>query len=86
MSLSNHFDNRGSKSFRAFFAERWSQFLRENYRSPEAVAAAFGVRYQTALYWWNADHAPNGSSVAIAFGMHPEAAHRSLSPMITKEV
>ena len=51
--------------FRARFADYWSQFLRENYRNPEAVAVAFGVRYQTALNWWQGAHKPSGDVVAI---------------------
>lgn len=78
MSLAKVFDPRHSKSFRAFFAHRWSVFLRENYRSPEEVSVAFGVRYQTALNWWQGDNAPSGFAVAMAFHKHPEGAQKAL--------
>lgn len=53
-------------SFRARFADYWSQFLREHYRNPEHVAHAFGVRYQTALNWWQGNNRPTGDVVAMA--------------------
>lgn len=65
-------------SFRAFFAARWAQFLRENYRNPEQVAVHFGVRFQTALNWWNGDNAPSGYAVAMAFASDPEGAAKYL--------
>jgi hypothetical protein len=66
-------------SFRAFFSDRWASFLRENYRNPEHVAVAFGVRYQTALNWWGGVNSPSGYAVAAAFHSHPESAVRHLS-------
>lgn len=53
------------RSFRVFFKARLSRFLRENYRNPEEVAVVYGVRYQTALNWWNATSAPSGDTVTI---------------------
>jgi hypothetical protein len=76
MSLSKEFERR--RSFRAFFAAKWSSFLRENYRSPEEVSVAYGVRYQSALNWWNGDNAPSGFAVAMAFYSHPEGAQKAL--------
>ena len=52
--------------FRARFAEYWSLFLKEHYRNPEHVAVAFGVRYQTALNWWQGANRPTGDVVAMA--------------------
>lgn len=66
-------------SFRAFFRERWSRFLRAHYRSPEEVAVSFNVRFQTAFNWWEGDHAPSGYAVAHAFRSYPEGAHEYLS-------
>lgn len=66
-------------NFRAFFRERWSRFLRANYRNPEEVAVAFNVRFQTAHNWWEGDHAPSGYAVAHAFRTHPEGAHEYLT-------
>lgn len=70
MSCSKVFEPRG---FRAFFAARWGAFLRENYRNPEEVAAAFGVRYQTALNWWQGVNAPSGWASALASQTHAES-------------
>jgi hypothetical protein len=66
-------------TFRAFFAAKWAQFLRENYRNPEHVAVAFGVRFQTSLNWWNGVNAPSGYAVAMAFESAPAEAARHLS-------
>ncbi len=63
MSLSKVFDPRG---FRARFANYWSDFLHENYHNPEEVSVAFGVRYQTALNWWQGANRPSGDVVALA--------------------
>lgn len=77
MSQSKEFGE--CKSFRQFFAAKWSAFLRDNYRSPEEVAVAFGVRFQTGLNWWNGDNAPSGYAVAMAFRERPEGATRHLA-------
>lgn len=63
MSLSKVLDPR---NFRARFADYWSDFLRENYRNPEEVSVQFGVRYQTALNWWQGANRPSGDVVALA--------------------
>ncbi|MCJ8138415.1 hypothetical protein [Falsirhodobacter halotolerans] len=63
MSLSKVFDPR---TFRASFAGFWSAFLHEHYRNPEEVSVAFGVRYQTALNWWQGTNRPSGDIVALA--------------------
>lgn len=54
------------RSFRARFAGFWADFLHENYRNPEEVAVTFGVRYQTALNWWQGVNRPSGDVVALA--------------------
>ncbi len=61
------------RDFRAFFALRWSQFLHENYRNAEEVSVEFGVRYQTALNWWQGTNRPSGDVVAMAFLSHGES-------------
>lgn len=53
-------------TFRSRFADYWSRFLHQNYRNPEHVAVAFGVRYQTALNWWQGANRPTGDVVAMA--------------------
>jgi len=70
MSLSKPFEPRG---FREFFAEHWSEFLKENYRNAEEVSVDFGVRYQTALNWWNGAHKPGGEFVMMAVIRHGDA-------------
>ena len=57
--------------FRSRFAGYWSHFLRAHYARPEDVAVAFGVRYQTALNWWQGVNRPSGDVVALAFMQHP---------------
>jgi len=74
-SLSKVFDPRG---FREVFAERWAGFLRANYRNPEEVAVSFGVRYQTALNWWDGLNRPSGDVVAMAFMRHGPALGKHL--------
>lgn len=63
MSCTKVFDPR---SFRARFADHWSEFLRANYDNPEQVAENFGVRFQTACNWWNGSNRPSGDVVALA--------------------
>ena len=75
MSKTKIFDPLG---FRAHFALRWGEFLRANYRNPEEVAVNFGVRYQTALNWWQGLNRPSGDVVAAAFLEHPEAMREHL--------
>lgn len=54
------------RSFRARFAVYWSEYLHANYANPEEVAVNFGVRYQTALNWWQGANRPSGDVVALA--------------------
>lgn len=56
------------RAMRARFADHWAEFLRAHYRNPEEVAVAFGVRFQTAVNWWNAANRPSGDSVALVAG------------------
>lgn len=67
MSFTKVFEPR---DFRSFFAERWAEFLRENYPNTEAVAHSFGVRHQTAINWWGGLNRPSGDVVAMAFLNH----------------
>ena len=79
MSRPKFLDQSASPSFRAFFAIRWSKFLKANYRNPEQVSEAFSVRFQTALNWWNGDNAPSGYAVALAFRQWPTSAAEHLT-------
>jgi hypothetical protein len=63
-------------AFRRNFALVRMKFLRENFRRPEQVAEAYGVRFQSALNWWNGDNAASGAFVAEDFRLHPESAAR----------
>lgn len=58
--------------FKAVFPDRWSAFLRAHYRNAEHVAHEYGVRYQTALNWWQGAHRPSGQAVAQAALTHGE--------------
>lgn len=60
-------------SFRDWFKPNFARYLQMQYASPEVVAAAFGVRYQTALNWWNADNRASGDTVALLFLRCPDA-------------
>jgi len=80
MSLSKPFEPRG---FRAFFAEHWSEFLRENYPNAEEVSVAFGVRYQTALNWWNGANKPGGEFVMMAVMRHGETFTRYMGEKVS---
>jgi hypothetical protein len=61
-------------AWRRNFALVRMQFLRENFRRPEQVAEAYGVRFQSALNWWNGSNAGSGAFVAEDFRLHPESA------------
>lgn len=67
MSLSKVIDPRG---FKAFFKQRFSEFLQANYRNAEEVAVIYGVRYQTALNWWQGTNAPSGDTTTLACLRH----------------
>lgn len=66
------------RDFRAYFAARFACFLQSNYRNPEEVSVAFGVRYQTAFNWWQGINKPSGDVVAMAFLRHGAALTRHL--------
>lgn len=61
-------------SYQEFFAVRWSEFLRENFRSPEEIAVHFQVTAVTARNWLDGTTAPRGHCVARAFSTHPQQA------------
>ena len=58
------------RGFKAFFKDRFAQFLRSNYRNAEEVAVVYGVRYQTAANWWQGLNAPSGDTTTLAALMH----------------
>lgn len=67
MSLTKVFDPR---SFKAFFKHRFAEFLQDNYESAEEIAVIYGVRYQTALNWWQGINAPSGDTITLACLRH----------------
>lgn len=63
----------GGEGFRIWFAPAFARWLQINFRDAETVAVTFGVRYQTALNWWNAAHRASGDTVALVFMSFPHA-------------
>jgi len=59
--------------FRAWFVPKFAEWLRGNFRRPEDVAAAFGVRSSTAWNWWNGDNRATGDAVGRMFVAVPQA-------------
>lgn len=70
MSLSKVMDPRG---FKSFFKQRFAAFLKAHYRNAEEVAVIYGVRYQTALNWWQGVNAPSGDTTTLAAMRHGKA-------------
>lgn len=66
--------------YRAEFPDLWAGYLRAHFRSPEAVAAAFDVRFQTALNWWQGAHRPSGDKVALAALADPAGFAAAMTP------
>lgn len=67
------FNGVDSDRFRVWFAPAFARWLRVNFRDPETVAVTFGVRYRTALNWWNGDNRAHGDTVGLVFVMFPQA-------------
>lgn len=44
----------------------WGRYVRQTFASREAVAAHFGVAFQTACNWWDELHAPSAAVYAKA--------------------
>lgn len=59
--------------YRAAFPDRWSSFLRNQFRSVTEVAAFFGVTERAARNWWEGScHKPSGHTVALAAVAFPQ--------------
>ncbi|MWP39870.1 hypothetical protein D1122_21280 [Cereibacter sphaeroides] len=69
---------REAMTYRAFFAARWSRFVRENFDSPEHAAMTFGVDGSTARKWWDGSHSPSGFVVGLAYQNFPAEAATTL--------
>lgn len=59
--------------FRAWFTPAFARWLQVNFRNPEMVAATFGVRYRTALNWWNGENRAQGDVIGLVFVTFPQA-------------
>lgn len=85
MSRSNGFDFGGGPGgvdravFVAWFRPVFARWLQAHFRNPEAVAAAYGVRYQTALNWWQGANTISGDLAAVTFMSFPAAVSWFLS-------
>lgn len=55
------------------FADRFSQFLRENYADVAEVERVYGVSRQRAHNWWNGYSNPNGPAVVKFSDRHGQA-------------
>ncbi|MCV2870655.1 hypothetical protein OEW28_18740 [Defluviimonas sp. WL0002] len=51
-------------AFRDWFRVAFARYLQSNFRNAEAVATSYGVRFQTALNWWNGENTASGETVA----------------------
>lgn len=68
------------KSHKDLLKNLWGQFLRSHFQNVQHVAVFFGVREQTAQYWWDEMHAPAGWVINLAWCEMPAqaAAHLRL--------
>ena len=62
MSLPKVFD---PHRMRVDFPEMWARWLRVEFGTPERVAVAFGVTFQTACNWLAGVSRPTGDKVAL---------------------
>jgi hypothetical protein len=62
-----------SHEFRVWFAPWFAGLLQARFRTPEQVAAMFGVRHSTAWAWWRGDNRASGDVVARVFLYFPDA-------------
>ena len=61
-------------AFRRLYPDRWSAFLRAQFRSPLEVAVFFDVNEKTARQWWEGVTGPQGWASAYAVAAIPGAA------------
>lgn len=75
-SFANRFDCRAGETarrarvdghwLRCNMAALWGRYVRLAFASREAVAAHYGVTFQTACNWWDESHAPAAAIYARA--------------------
>lgn len=68
------------RAFQVSFADRWRDFLRAEFQGAVEVGYFFGVSEKGAEKWLRGLGGPNGSKVALAFAMRPDAAAKHLLP------
>jgi hypothetical protein len=68
-----HLDRRRAPAFDAWFKAAFAAWLRVEFRQPEQVAVAFGVRTSTAWTWWNGENRASGDAVMRAMLLYPSA-------------
>jgi len=68
-----YLDRRRAPAFDAWFKAAFAAWLRVEFRQPEQVAVAFGVRTSTAWTWWNGDNRASGDAVMRAMLLYPGA-------------
>lgn len=68
------------RAFQISFADRWRDFLRAEFQGAVEVGYFFGVSEKGAEKWLRGLGGPNGSKVALAFAMRPDAAAKHLLP------
>ena len=60
------------------FPERWTAYIRQNFRNLKSVERTFNVSERTARKWWSGETGANGGHVAVAVNEHPVEAPRML--------
>ncbi|SFI83576.1 hypothetical protein [Albimonas pacifica] len=66
MSSRKFSGRREALTYRQHFAAAWSEFIRDNFESPEHAAHVFKVDGKTATNWWDGVNAPSGWVVGRA--------------------
>lgn len=56
------------------FPDRWSAFVRAQFRSPMEAARHFSISERAARKWWTGEGGVNGSTLAVAVETIPGAA------------
>lgn len=60
------------------FPERWSAYIRAQFRDLGDVCRTFGVCERTARKWWTAETGANARQLVIAWRRDPEGVTRDL--------
>lgn len=60
------------------YPERWSAYIRDNFRNLNHVCQTFDVSERTARKWWDGETGGHGPQVGIAWRTHGEAVLQKL--------